>query len=750
MITSRASLASRGRSARRVSVPATSCLAGQVECSGKCVDPLTDNAYCGAKTAGNCDSVDAADDNFQGIACLAGQVCAAGVCATSCLAGQVECGGKCVDPLTDNAYCGAKTAGSCDSIDAADDSFQGVACVAGQVCAAGVCATSCLAGQVECGGKCVDPLTDNAYCGAKTAGSCDSVDAANDNFQGVACVAGQVCAAGVCATSCLTGQVECGGQCVDPLTDNAYCGAKTVGNCDSVDAADDNFQGVSCLSGQVCAAGVCATSCLTGQVECGGQCVDPLTDNAYCGAKTAGSCDSVDAADDNFQGVACLAGQVCAAGVCATSCLAGQVECGGKCVDPLTDNAYCGAHAAGNCDSTNVADINFQGVACLAGQVCAAGACATSCLTGQVQCGGQCIDPQVNNTFCGAAVGGSCDSTTSTDANYQGATCSAVERCTAGSCTSSCATDQLLCSGKCIDPLSDRIYCGATSDCQGTNVGVSCAAGNACYVGRCVTLPMAPWDSTLFPLSVTGASYGLGQMTFDSAGNIYMAGYGNKAVYRVDHLTGAVTAVATALAVGSMLAITYSPSNDLLYIAGSGTLLYSLTMDGTVLTTVSSAASTTEIESLALAPPSFGVYGGQIITADRAGNIHAVTTTGAVTFIGKTAGSLSAIAFAADGRLFAAGGSTIYQISAAGVVTTVNTSFSAAEGLTFDNAGNRLFVSDSNRDDLWQITFPAGTATKLGDYDFDSGYYPEGLLFDGANVIARTGENSSTLLVFTP
>jgi hypothetical protein len=145
-------------------------------------------------------------------------------------------------------------------------------------------------------------------------------------------------------------------------------------------------------------------------VNCGGKCIDPLTDRAFCGA--ANACTGAEA------GTQCGSGQVCSAGACAVSCQAGLVNCRGKCVDPMTDRAFCGASNA--CTGAE------GGTQCLAGEVCAAGVCALSCQAGLVNCGGKCIDPLIDRTFCGAS--GACAGATA------GRACSSLEACLSGTC----------------------------------------------------------------------------------------------------------------------------------------------------------------------------------------------------------------------------------------------------------------------------------------------------------------------------
>lgn len=76
--------------------------------------------------------------------------------------------------------------------------------------------------------------------------------------------------------------------------------------------------------------------------------------------------------------------------------------CGKICVDTATDIANCGA----------------CGTACAAGQVCSAGACATTCQTGLNDCGGSCRDLQTDAGNCGAC----------------GTVCGPGQSCIAGAC----------------------------------------------------------------------------------------------------------------------------------------------------------------------------------------------------------------------------------------------------------------------------------------------------------------------------
>lgn len=164
----------------------------------------------------------------------------------TCAAPLVACEGKCIDPQTDPGHCGAS--GSCQGNEA------GAICADTEVCVAGICTPECPSGQVECNGQCIDPQADPNYCGAS--GTCQG------NEAGVICSATEACIAGVCTPVCPLGQIKCDGQCVDPMTDAAYCGAS--GDCTGMNAGVICQPSASPCPGavnEVCQAGQCVPGC---------------------------------------------------------------------------------------------------------------------------------------------------------------------------------------------------------------------------------------------------------------------------------------------------------------------------------------------------------------------------------------------------------------------------------------------------------------------------------------------------------
>lgn len=450
------------------------CVDGWVKCDvgGRdvCVDPAVSEQFCGAK--GSCQGTNPASADYAGQACAAGTVCnGAGACALECQAGLVACdvGGsrRCVDPSIDARACGAK--GQCSSADNASADYRGVACDADERCVGGSC--QCPGQLILCNGACVDPFTSSSACGA--AGACSSATPGNANYMGEACAAGRRCEAGQC--ECAPGLVECNGQCIDPRTDAAFCGVNA--SCTGGDICNE--------AGERCEAGACV--CAPGLVSCGGACVDPRVNRDFCGAK--GTCQSADPTSLNFRGLDCADGTVCnGAGACALSCAAGLVLCNGACVDPQSNPTRCGAR--GTCSNPSAANANYQGATCdqAIGQACVTGQC--QCIGGEALCGGKCINPQTDESFCGAA------------ANCTGGDiCTLGEVCVAGQCQ--CGVGLILCNGQCIDPDSHPAYCGAFANCTNGRV---CVPGSQCVAGSCLCGGTGSVCSTNEGASCTGTT----------------------------------------------------------------------------------------------------------------------------------------------------------------------------------------------------------------------------------------------------
>ncbi len=106
-----------------------------------------------------------------------------------------------------------------------------------------------------------------------------------------------------------------------------------------------------------------------------------------------------------------------------------------------------------------------------------------SCPASQISCAVgsdvKCVDPLSDRTFCGAS-----DSCQGTEA---GTSCGSGEVCANGTCATSCPPDQRNCGGTCITPATDRDHCGASGSCLGALAGAGCGEGQVCAHGACAT-----------------------------------------------------------------------------------------------------------------------------------------------------------------------------------------------------------------------------------------------------------------------
>jgi len=453
-----------------------SCTGNQVECQGACVDlDRTNMSSCGICKEGfaNCD----------------GSITTG--CEVNLVASNRTACEVCVD---DFANCDGRWDNGCEvnlNTDSLNCSECGKKCEGGFSCQGGECLPSCAFGLVYCvdpegKGECTNPNNSLAFCGAS--GDCQGENA------GVTCPDGNVCASGVCAGSCLEGQVYCG-LCINSSTDVKNCGATGTTTSCTDPGVDCDFEDTS----RTCIGGLCR--CQQGWVFNTDQnrCLDPSSTDT-CGA-TASSGGSV-----------CPPGERCNGSTCAASCLGSQVFCGNRCVTSLTDNENCGA--TGTVDTCTNSGENCNPAT--TGRNCSNGSCV--CPTGLVFCGGQCIDPKANTTYCGASgtcsganAGRNCSSLAGWSAGFcNNGTCHATS-CTAGNCHTSsnvceagnqntrcgsggacvsctggktcqsneckCPSGQIDCSGTCKNLTNDRENCGYC--------GFTCAAGQPCSSSQC-------------------------------------------------------------------------------------------------------------------------------------------------------------------------------------------------------------------------------------------------------------------------
>jgi hypothetical protein len=321
-----------------------------------------------------------------------------GGCNIECPSGYVCDAGVCSDPSdcrTNGAGCTGFT--YCD--ETTGDCLRGCTndeqCTGNQeICEVETHECICSPGFERCAFDCVDTQADPRFCGG-----CMTW-----------CPAGEVCEAGICVDP---GDCRMNGSVCTGFT---YCDEIT-GDC--LRGCEENTQCVG--KDQVCNASLHQCVCATGFHECGGVCVSDLNVDT-CGA----SCTPCPAPSRSTP--------TCNAGVCDFVCDDGLDRCGSNCVDTQIDPRFCG-----DCLT-----------ACLAGEVCEAGACLDpgDCRTNGVGCSGF--------TYCDQTTGDclpGCENDTQCDGENQ------ICNTTLHECV--CAMGFHQCAGACVSDL-DVDTCGAS------------------------------------------------------------------------------------------------------------------------------------------------------------------------------------------------------------------------------------------------------------------------------------------------
>ena len=466
------------------------CPDNLVECDGACIDPNTNPVYCGAK--GACTSSDPKDDNYEGMKCDDGEVCANGSCNLNCPAGQIKCKNKnnknnndeviCVKP-SENDYCGAR--GTCNLSEIDDENSVGNSCKPEKferclpdgdsykcqvVCPEQMilinengepyCDTPCPSGQIKC---LYDLDTESNYnysIGSETSEVGEETDNSEDS-------------------KTLQSREKGKNYCIFPYSDLDFCGA--AGNC--TNNGDGNSMGMQCdvKAGQTCiqtSSGQFECGCGEGKVYYHREAVDES------GNKTDITLCLDPKSDDSCGATETVSGEVCGDikrckldethGVYTCQCPSGMVECDGRCISPETDLEFCGAK--GDCTST-IRDENYKGERCETGQLCLLDGneyrCGVQCLGEQVKCRIEddgnhveiCINPKSDPQFCGAQ-----------DGCYNAKSCFAGQSCVNGSCE--CPSGTTLCGESCVTTSIDMNNCGGC--------GIICNSEHeACVNGEC-------------------------------------------------------------------------------------------------------------------------------------------------------------------------------------------------------------------------------------------------------------------------
>ncbi|MBP6833267.1 MAG: hypothetical protein KA978_20935 [Deltaproteobacteria bacterium] len=354
-----------------------SCSAGTADCDGA----PGNGCEVATTTVSNCGACGRACVGTNGTA-----TCTSQLCGINCGAGFGNCNGLLSDGCETNTTTSPTNCGACNTVCSLANATAG--------CAAGACTiASCNAGFANCDGAPGNGCERNLNSDTNNCGACGNV-----------CAGGQLCSAGVCVTTCGSGQTNCSSVCRDLTTDPDACGAcgtvcsgtgivsRTCGGsaCSGTCAAgrancDANLQTNGCetdINTSVATCGGCAgMACSTNHIlpACtGGNCTGSCFPSYYadCNSdKRADGCEvntRTDPLNCGGCGAVCPTRQhstpVCSTGSCGMTCEAAWGDCDGSsltgCELRLDVNGNCGACGVTCSGGTTCQDTGGGAYAC--------------------------------------------------------------------------------------------------------------------------------------------------------------------------------------------------------------------------------------------------------------------------------------------------------------------------------------------------------------------------------------------------
>jgi len=315
--------------------------------------------------------------------------------------------------------------------------------------------SACTTGQMECGGKCVDTLTNPSHCGDCQT---DCTKLPGIDPAAVACVAGACNIGG----ACLPGKAHCPSDvatgCTTDLSQISHCGdcttvcSEPTPACANVGGADGGVSHFGCISGCVAPK----------STRCSISCVDTSTDIQNCGR-----CGNACVTPSNGSAA-------CVSGSCVVSCNTGFHSCGQLCKSDLSTDS-CGT----SCSPCSPPPPN-------ASATCDGQACGFTCNTGFHRCGTSCA-ANTDVATCGASCT-PCPTTANSVSTCDGVACGFT--CNTGyhACSGACASNASLatCGSSCSPCAAAPANASAT--CNGVSCDFSCTAGYTKCGTACVDI----------------------------------------------------------------------------------------------------------------------------------------------------------------------------------------------------------------------------------------------------------------------
>lgn len=243
------------------------------------------------------------------------------------------------------------------------------------------------------------------------------------------------------------------------------------------------------------------------------------------------------------------------------------------------------------------------------------------------------------------------------------------------------------------------------------------------------------------------SSSGFGDIAFDSDGNLLLTGGYDGNVSLVNRQTCTLSNITQIP--DTILSVVDYPGNDTLY-AGGDSGIYEVDRDTG---TFNKVVNDSIINAMVVAPQGYGAYGGDIIFIAY-NEVYAYDPASAnpPELIVSLPQVVSDLVFGGDGTLYIAdyNQGKIITLASNGTATDFVTGLGGVDGLTVDTQSGTLFAACSSPDRLYSIDIASKTKTELSTINFDGGYYPSGIVFDGfETLIMKTGENPGFIESFS-
>jgi hypothetical protein len=257
------------------------------------------------------------------------------------------------------------------------------------------------------------------------------------------------------------------------------------------------------------------------------------------------------------------------------------------------------------------------------------------------------------------------------------------------------------------------------------------------------------WNPSLFPIAV-GASYAVGDMTFDNNCNLYISS-DDGIVFRINHNTTNVQQIATFF--NNVRGIEFNPNDGLIYVAEFADIK-KMTTTGTNVQTVITGLNA-YLNGMTIAPAGWGSYGGHLVASSSSGQIYVVNPASpAPTVLANLGSEVSYVEFDKQNKVLYAAAYTqglIMTVSSSGAVSPYVAAGCSPDGVAVDD-GNRLFFTCSCNNQVFRVNIPTpGTPVLVGSPTLNCSWAPSPIIYDGLNDLLVLHQPSATeLTVFTP